>query len=320
MSMPRTATLEEIKAALPKIDLLAEMESAFLSYSRGECVIPPVGELILDEEYPGEVHIKYGYARGGAHYVVKIASGFPLNKELGLPTGNGLMLLFDVRTGELSSILLDECFLTEARTAAAGALASRTLAPSAVERIGIIGTGMQAHMQLEYGAKALACTKAVVWGRTPEHVNQFKDDFAQSQVSVESAKDIREVTESCQVIVMCTPATEPLLQTDWVRPGTHITAMGSDTPEKQELDTALLGRADRVVVDSLDQGRIRGEVAQALRAGTITENDVVELGAVLDDPAQGRSSDDEITVADLTGVAIQDLRIAEAVTRCLGNS
>lgn len=320
MSMPRIATLDEIKSVLPKIDLLSEMESAFIAYSRGDCVIPPVGELIIDEKPPGEVHIKYGYARGGGHYVVKIASGFPMNRDINLPTGNGLMLLFDLRTGELSSVLLDECFLTEARTAAAGALASRALAPSTVERIGIIGTGMQAHLQLEYGARALACTEAMVWGRTPDHVARFEADFSQSELSVRAAKDVQELVQTCQVIVTCTPATEPLFQADWIGPGTQITAIGSDTPEKQELDVALLARADRVVVDSLDQGRVRGEVAQGLRAGVITESDVIELGAVLDDPGKGRTSDEEITIADLSGVAIQDLQIAEAVTRCLGST
>ena len=97
-----------IEAVIGAIDLQAEMTRGFIEYSRGDCVVPPVGELILDQDPPGEVHIKYGYVRGGANYVVKIASGFPNNGSLGLETSNGMMLLFDQRSGAVSRILLDD--------------------------------------------------------------------------------------------------------------------------------------------------------------------------------------------------------------------
>ena len=103
MSSLSVITLDRISEALDSLDLLDEMRSAFIAYSSGRAVIPPVGELIIDEQPPGEVHIKYGYVRGGAHYVVKIASGFPGNHEIGLPSGNGMMVLFDVSTGSISS-------------------------------------------------------------------------------------------------------------------------------------------------------------------------------------------------------------------------
>jgi ornithine cyclodeaminase len=309
-----------MKTVLPEIDLLEEMRSGFIAYSNGECVIPPVGELILNDPAPGEVHIKYGYVRGGDRYVIKIASGFPMNRELGIHTSNGMMILFNQRTGELEALLHDEGFLTDVRTAAAGALASCTMAPSSVTRIGIIGTGVQARMQLQQVTSALDCVQASVWGRNLEQVSNFVREFNDSGIEVEAAPDVRELLQSCEVVITCTSASEPLVLSEWVRPGTHITAVGSDTPEKQELDAALLGKADRVIVDSLDQGRLRGEVAHALRAGVLEERDVTELGTVLGDPSQGRSSDDQITVADLTGVAVQDLRIAEAVARLLERS
>jgi ornithine cyclodeaminase len=320
MSTPQLITLGEMKTVLPEIDLLEEMRSGFIAYSNGECVIPPVGELILNYPAPGEVHIKYGYVRGGDRYVIKIASGFPMNRELGIHTSNGMMILFNQRTGELEALLHDEGFLTDVRTAAAGALASCTMAPSSVTRIGIIGTGVQARMQLQQVTSALDCVQASVWGRNLEQVSNFVREFNDSGIEVEAAPDVRELLQSCEVVITCTSASEPLVLSEWVRPGTHITAVGSDTPEKQELDAALLGKADRVIVDSLDQGRLRGEVAHALRAGVLEERDVTELGTVLGDPSQGRSSDDQITVADLTGVAVQDLRIAEAVARLLERS
>ena len=97
MTPPSVIDLDRIKSVLPEIDLLTEMKAGFIAYSRGECIIPPVGELIIDEAIHGEVHIKYGYARGGRHYVVKIASGFPGNSNRGISTSNGMMLLFDLR-------------------------------------------------------------------------------------------------------------------------------------------------------------------------------------------------------------------------------
>jgi ornithine cyclodeaminase len=126
-----------------------------------------------------------------------------------------------------------------------------------------------------------------------------------------------EVAAEADLIVTCTPATAPLLRAEWIRPGTHITAMGSDTAAKQELDPAILARADRVVVDSLSQSELRGEVFTAVAAGAIGRDRLIELGRVVADPALGRASDAEITVADLTGVAVQDIQIAKAVLAAL---
>ena len=313
-------TLHEIKAVLGRIDLLKEMEQGFIAYSEGRCVIPPVGELVIDDQAHGEVHIKYGYERGGTHYVIKIASGFPGNKALGLPGGNGMMLLFDLQTGQLTSILADEAHLTDVRTGAAGALACRLLAPSQVDCIGIIGTGVQGREQLKQCAEALGCTHAIVCGRTPDRLTAFTNDFSESALVIETTTCAEDVARTAQVIVTCTSSHTPLLKSQWIKPGTHITAIGSDTPEKQELETAILADADSVVVDSLDQARLRGEVSQAFRAGVLEEDKVVEIGAVLSGASPGRQTDDSITVADLTGVAIQDLRIAQAVTRCLENT
>ncbi len=126
-----------------------------------------------------------------------------------------------------------------------------------------------------------------------------------------------DVAAAANLIVTCTPSTRPLLKAEWIRPGTHITAMGSDTAEKQELDPAILARADRVVVDSLSQSELRGEVFKAVSAGAIGRERLVELGRVIEDPALRRASEGEITVADLTGVAVQDIMISQAVWNSL---
>ena len=292
MTTVSVITLDRISDALESIDLLEEMRSAFIAYSSGRAVIPPVGELIIDESPPGEVHIKYGYVRGGEHYVVKIASGFPGNHALGLPPGNGMMILFDVTSGAIASILLDEGHLTDIRTAAAGALASSVLGVPG-SRVGIVGTGVQARLQAVQHANALDFQDMMVWGRSLGRCSALASDLEAHGLKVDIAESIDELAEHCRTIVTCTASHEPLLKPSMIRPGTHVTAVGSDTPEKQELDSRILGAADLVVVDSLSQGVIRGEVARSIDAGTIDSGDVVELGQVLDASRTGRSNPDE---------------------------
>lgn len=306
----QTVTRDQINSVLPKLELLPIIEDGFRAYSAGEAVVPPVGELLLDT---GEVHIKYGYLRGGSYYVIKIASGFYGNPKIGLPSGNGLMLLFRQDTGELVSILLDEGYLTDVRTAVAGAIAAKYLAPPNVERIGIVGSGVQARLQLEHLKPLTPCRKVLVWGRGEEQLQQYQSDMDSLGYSVKTTQDSGNVLRTCNLIVTTTPATEPLLASPELQPGTHITAVGSDTPHKQELEPGILQAADLVVADSISQCLIRGEIHHALDAGCISEGDIIELGNIIAGNSARRTTPDQITVADLTGVAVQDIQIAAAV-------
>ena len=301
-----------IESALAEVDLLQVMERGFSAYSAGDAVIPPVGELQLQEP-PGDDHIKNGYIRGGAHYVVKIASGFYDNPALGLPSSQGVMLLFSQTTGTLEAVLLDEGRLTDIRTGAAGAVAARHLAPADVDMIGVIGTGIQARRQLEQLRSVTTCRNVVVWGRNEDHLASYTVDLEEMGFVVERAACPMDVAMRARLIVTTTPSTQPLILADWIQPGTHVTAVGSDTAEKQELDVNLLARADVLVADSKTQCLTRGEIHQALAAGVIDETHVFELGAVIMDSTLGRTNEDQITIADLTGVAVQDLETATAV-------
>jgi ornithine cyclodeaminase len=307
-------TLAEIKEVLPNLDLLPALEVGFIAYSAGQAVVPPVGELLLKH---GEVHIKYGYLEDGPYYVVKIASGFYGNSALGLPSGNGLMLVFSQRTGALVCVLLDEGHLTDVRTALAGAIAARVLAPQKAGRIGIVGTGIQARLQLVHLKPITACREVLVWGRGAEQLSRFSADIVSEGFRVASTQDAGEILRSCNLVVTTTPSTEALLFARDLQSGTHITAVGSDTPHKQELDPAILQRADLVVADSIPQCLARGEIFRALQAGFLTPDGLVELGEVLAGNHPGRTAADQITVADLTGVAVQDIQIATAVYKAL---
>jgi ornithine cyclodeaminase len=310
--MTQTFDLEQIQSVLDDVDITSLIEEGFVAYSQGRAVVPPVGELVMTDP-PGEAHIKYGYIKDDDYFVIKVATGFYGNLELGLPTGTGLMLVFSQKTGELLSVLLDESHLTNIRTAAAGAVAARYLAPKKVERIGIFGAGVQGRLQLKHLRPIVDCKKVMVWGVNQEELDRYRGEVEPLGYELWTTLDARDIAENCNLIVCVTPSQEPLLQLEDVHPGTHISAIGSDTPEKQEVDSRILSQADIVVVDSLPQSELRGEVYKATTAGVLDREDVLELGNVIANKDLQRQTDDQLTVFDSTGVAVQDIQVAKAV-------
>jgi len=300
---------QQIESILATIDPLAAIETGFVQYSQGKVIVPPVGELLLDK---GEMHVKYGYVKGDDFYVIKLASGFYQNHELDLPSSNGVMLLFSQKTGQLVCILLDEGHLTDIRTAIAGAISAKYLAPKRVSAIGIIGTGIQAKLQPQYLKTITDCRHILVWGRNAKKLTIYQQKMQQQGFTVTISDSITELTDKANLIVTTTPSTEPLLKAAYIKPGTHITAVGSDTAYKQELASEILLIADLVVADSISQCLKRGEIYQAITNRQLEITQVLELGNIINDGI-GRTHEEQITVADLTGVAIQDIKIAEAI-------
>ena len=237
-------SLDRIKSVLPKLDLIEEIEAGFVAYSEGMIVVPPVGELSF-ESPPGDVHIKYGYIKEDDVYVVKIASGFYANKNIGLPTGNGMMLVFKQSTGQPVAILHDECYLTDVRTAVAGAVAAKYLSPSNVKTIGIVGTGVQARLQLRYLKDIVNCRNVIVWGRNQKALLRYEKEMSMYEYQITTTTNISDIVEHCQLIVTCTPSERSLINA--VRPGTHITAIGSDTVSKRELSSDVMLQADMIL-------------------------------------------------------------------------
>jgi ornithine cyclodeaminase len=309
--LTKVVTLDQILKALPDIDVIGEIERGFVAFSEGKVEVPPVGELLFPDEN-GEFHIKYGALRGDDVFVVKLATGFFNNPKIGLPPFSGCMLVLSAKTGKVLYILLEEGELTNHRTAAAGAVAARQLAPRRLEAIGICGSGVQARLQADYLRRVTQCRTLVLWGRDPERAAEAVRDIAGMGYDARLAASPEEVASSAQLIVTTTAAHEPYLLARYIQPGTHVTAMGSDTPEKNEIDPAILERAALVVADSIPQCLLRGEIRAAIAAGAVRREDVVELGSVIAGKARTRLPED-ITVADLTGVAVQDIMIAKAV-------
>jgi ornithine cyclodeaminase len=302
----------QIEQRLGGLDLVRLMEEAFAAFSRGEAIVPPPGELLF-ENPPGEVHIKYGYLKAGETYVVKIASGFWNNPERGLSSSDGLLLVFRKETGELAAVLNDRGHLTDLRTAAAGAVAAKYLAPERIDAIGVLGTGIQAELQVQLLQSVRPCRHIVVWGRDPERISAYSQRMRDKGFIVEAAHSPAEVASRCRLIITATASQKPLLQWSDLQPGTHITAIGADSADKQELDPAIITRADLVVTDSRAQGRSRGELWHAYRGDDTAMGRIAEIGEIVQGTAKGRTAAGQVTVSTFSGLAVQDIAIASAV-------
>lgn len=302
----------EIESRVQQLDIVPLIGDAFAAFSRGEAVVPLPGELIFTNP-PGETHIKYGYFTQGDTYVIKIASGFFENPAKGLNTSDGLILVFGKATGELLAILNDRGRLTDLRTAAAGAVAAYYMAPSVVDVIGVIGTGMQAELQVDLLQKVRPCKNILIWGRNKQRAELYAERMTAKGYDVVIAVTPEDVAHKARLIVTTTAGHSAILTADSIQPGTHITAIGADTPEKQELEVALLHKADIIVTDSREQARHRGELYHAFGNTELSAERVFELGELANGKFKGRNTEQEITIATLTGLAVQDIAIATAV-------
>jgi ornithine cyclodeaminase len=301
MLMLDAATL---RGTLEYAAVIARMRDALIAYSRGECDTPMPMHLDI-APVAGEVHIKAGYRRGGRYFVLKVASSFPLNPARDLSSGSGMMLVCSAETGEPLAVLADEGHLTDVRTAAASAMLARELCRRD-DTIGIIGTGIQARLQARMHAEVLDLRRVLLWGRTRERAEACRDDIqaALPRVEVRVAATPAEVARATRLLVTATASRAPLLFASDIQPGTLISAVGADSPGKQELDPEILRSAALVLADSRRQCETLGELQHAPGqwSRAVEIGSFCEAGAV---PPEGT------VVADSTGLGAEDLYIAE---------
>lgn len=298
----------QIDTVINAVHLMDEIEKGLIYQSEGQVITSPIGFLQFNSP-PGDVHIKSCAIVNGEFYVVKIASGFYHNPLSAFSSSNGLMLLFSQKTGALQTILLDEGKLTDLRTALTGSICAKYLAPKNIECIGIVGTGIQAKQQLLHLPLTTSCRKVIIWGRNRDKSLAFTQDPELSSFDFKVAHQIEELTQHCRLIVTTTPSTSPLLFGHQILPGTHITAVGADSLGKQELDSTIFQKADLIAVDSLLQCLEYGDLSHAKNA--VQGKLILELGALIKAPI--KRQEHWITIADLTGVAIEDLQIATTI-------
>lgn len=310
--MPMVVTERELRQCVDlNLDALQAVADGFARLGRGEVTIPPILGLEVPEKN-GAADVKAAYVSGWDSFAIKLSTRFFDNHKLGLPSGSGMMALLDSGTGRPRAILLDNGYLTTVRTALAGALAARYLAPDRVRTVGVIGAGSQARWQARALALVRNFDRVLVYSRSADRAEIFAEELPRElDVPVEAVEELEDLVRSSDVVLTTTPATEPLVQAQWLRPGMHVTAMGSDAPHKNELHPEVLRRADVLVCDLKAQCLIRGELRHAVEAGVLSENaEVRELGAIISGGSRGREDENQITVCDLTGVGVQDTAIA----------
>ena len=295
------------------------IERAFSALASGNVVMPPILSMDLPEA-SGEVDVKTAYIPGFDGFAIKVSPGFFDNPKIGLPSLNGLMILFSAKTGLVEAVFLDNGYLTDIRTAAAGAVAARHLAPKDVETAGVIGTGVQARLQMQAAHLVRPFKRLLVWGRDVDKAAQCASDLAESlNVAVEVISDPEELVAQSQLVVTTTPSRVPVIKADWLHPGLHITAMGSDQTGKNEIDPKALADCDLYVADRVSQCEVSGEMEAANAAGLWTRGTPPELGEVIAGKS-GRHSESDVTICDLTGTGAQDTAIATHVNAALGTA
>ena len=308
--------VDELKPLLHRGKVIEAVRQALIWQAQGKVQSPLPGQLLFREP-PGDCHIKYGHVAGGSHFAIKVASGFYDNPKLGLPSNQGLVLVFDSRTGVPALLLKDDGWLTAWRTAAATAVAASTLGPAEVTTVGIIGTGLQASLALEWLPDTLGDKPFVVWGRDHAKAVSLAGEASSAGRRAIAVEQVAELLERCNVVVTATPSVTPLFTAEQVRPGTHIVALGADSPGKQELPSELFRLASVIMTDDHAQCLDHGDFGAAVRANAVADNADVMLGHVLAGTVKLTRRASSITVVDLTGIAAEDIAIAGVFSELL---
>ncbi len=300
-----------IRESITAAEAVAAVREAFRADGEGRTAVPAVINLPIPGTQ-GEFHVKTAWVEGVPFIAVKVASGFYDNPARGLPTGSGMMALFDAGTGLPAGLIFDNGYLTDLRTGAAGAVAADALARRTMATVGVIGSGVQARHQVTCLREVRSFSGIVAWSPDRPGLERYCAEMARTLgIETLAAPSAEAVCREADVLITATPSREPFIRTGWLRPGMHVTALGSDTPGKQELDAACLARADLVVVDRLEQCARFGELSHALAAGLLAPERITgQLGEVVAGRRPGRTDDRQITICDLTGVGFQDTAIA----------
>src|SRR5881296_1686975 len=292
----RVVPLGAFRDKVPFAVAVGAVERGFRALGLGEATLPDpmVMELPADQ---AEVHVKGAHLKGGRHVVLKVATGFYKNRARGLPSGDGLFLLLDAETGVPDVLLEEHGYLTDLRTAAAVALTLKYLAPRDATQALLVGAGALAKLTARAMLAEMPLERLTLWNRTRERAEGLAKELGQA-VETRIAPALESAVRDHRVIVTATASTTPLVMASWVGPGTHITSVGTGSPEKIELEPALLGRADKLLADRVFQTERYGNLHHAIAAGLVTRDKVyAELGDLAAGRLPGRESATEITVA-----------------------
>src|SRR5437870_4492552 len=313
----RVVPLGAFRDKVPFAVAVGAVERGFRALGLGEATLPDPLVMELPAQQ-AEVHVKGAHLRGGRHIVLKLATGFYRNRARGLPSGDGMFLLLDADTGAPDILLEEHGYLTDLRTAAAVALTLKYLAPKDATEALLVGAGALARLTARAILAELPLERLTLWNRTRERAESLARELA-PLVEVRVAPALEPAVRDHRVIVTATASTTPLVMESLVPLGAHVTSVGTGSPEKIELEPALLARADKLVADRVSQTERYGNLHHAIAAGLVTRARVYgELGDLAAGRLAGRERPGELTVADLTGVGVQDATIAQSVIEVLG--
>ena len=294
------------------MEAVVTVENAFRALAGGSVVMPPILRLDIADAR-GEVDVKTAYVPGFDGFAIKVSPGFFDNPKLGLPSVNGLMVYLSAKTGIVEALLLDNGYLTNVRTAAAGAVAAKHLAREDASVAAILGAGAQGRLQLQALTLVRPIGEARMWTRRADAAQAAEAAAEMTEklgIPVKAVAEAEDAVRGADIVVTTTPSSEPILEAGWLSPGQHVTAMGSDAEHKNEVEPVAFARLT-YVADSLAQTRRLGELHHALVAEVIAADAVfAELGQIIAGMATGRRMPDEITLCDLTGTGAQDTAIA----------
>ncbi len=325
---------EDIENVLNVSHVIEAVEEAYQSKARNEADVFP---MIFHEFESGkaDMDIKAGHLKGANLYGFKQVSWFGENPEKGLPALLGSMMIFEGNTGRPLG-LMDASYITSIRTGAAGAVGIKHLARKDSKNLLMIGTGNQAIFQLAASLSVVKeiTTVSIYNPRSPEKAEKFagtiKDTLNkeflskfdatteeyekirnQYDVDFKAVSDIEKATKEADIIITATPSKEAMIQKPWIKPGAHISCIGSDMEGKQEIDEKIFAMA-RVFVDDLEQSIRVGETETAIKKEVIHKGDIIgEIGNLIEGKIQGRLADNDVTIFDTSGLAIQDLITAK---------
>lgn len=302
---------DELRQTLTIPEAIKVVEDAFAASAESRMTVPGDFSLTLPD-VEGKVDVKGAYLQEAPYYVVKVASNFKDNPAINLPPKSGLIAVFDAATGFPAAIMVDNGYLSNIRAGAAGALAAKYLANQHVSRVAVLGSGSQAYMQLKSLMAVRNFSRVWVWDRIPLHADNYARRLVEDHdLNIQIAPSVQAAVQQADIIITATASEQPLLRAAWLKPGAHITAVGSNTPAKQELDIDVLQRADVIVVDNFEQCALSGEIHHGLKTDAISREKIQgELSHLIVGKIAGRTGPNQITLADLTGLDSQDAMVA----------
>lgn len=294
---------DELRQIITIGEAIEAVENTFVALAENRLNAPANFTLDLPN-VEGQVEVGGAYLSEAPFYVIKVRSSFHNNPTLNLPIQSGLTTVFDAVTGFPTAILIDNGYLSILHAGATGALAAKYLANPTIKQVAVIGTGNQAYIQIKSLMAVRNINHVLVWDYSPEQADSYARRLVEDHdLNIEIAPSVEMAVRQADLVITATASQTPLIKADWLKPGVHVTAVGDNHPNKQELDNDVLQRADVIIVDKYSQCAAEGEIHHALEAGLIAKENIRgELGDLIAGRVVGRTQPDQITLADLTGL------------------